>query len=111
MGQKTLEAQYETVVKLTNKSHPMAYGDQTFKKSDLVHMYQAHGDNRTVSKTVKSVKTEEHPKIPVDQRDIELLQVFYQYLRSDENEDGTKLPPAELAGVAARRSSLASELT
>lgn len=36
---KTLEAQYETVVQLTNKSHPQEYGDQSFKKTDTVGIY------------------------------------------------------------------------
>jgi len=113
---KSLEAQYETVVKLTNKSHPQIYGTETWKSSDLVDMFQAHGSSNATTLTAtagantKKAATDEFPKHAVDQRDIELLQVFYKYLRADEHDDGTKMTPTELASSGAKRSAIADDL-
>jgi hypothetical protein len=38
---QTLEEQYQQVVKLTNKSHPIEYGTQTFKTTDHAKDYLA----------------------------------------------------------------------
>lgn len=109
----TLEMQYEKVVKLTPKSHPQMYGTDAIQ-TDFVDHYQ--GSTIRTTATTTTPTDDEVPKIPVDQRDIELLQLFYRYLRSDEDASGAKLPAeATLRAVAARggateRSSLAAEL-
>jgi legumain len=102
---KTLEQQFQTVVKLTNKSHPTEYGDKTFT-SDEVHTYQGHGSANT---TVTTATGPAARKTPVDQRDIELLQMFYSYMRSDETAEGAK-KQSLTAADASKRSGLALEL-
>jgi len=92
VGEKrTLEEQFEVVVKLTNKSHPTAYGDQSWKNSERVDDYQAHAwhgaQEGSTTSTSFRIDAAAHA---VDQRDIELLQVFYQYLRAP----APTLPPS-----------------
>jgi len=118
----SLEQQYEKVVKLTNKSHPTMYGTETWKSSAYVEDFQGHvGGNSTTAQKKGSagVSANANPnsaaasqieKHAVDQRDIELLQVFYNYLRADEHADGTKMTPAELAASNTDRSDVATQL-
>lgn len=119
----SLDMQYERVVKLTAKSHPQMYGTETWKDSMYVEDFQGHVSNSSTGVMKKkkqtnaasasaSVAAPATKKDAVDQRDVELLQVFYQYLRADEHSDGTKMTPTELSAssTGTRRGEIADEL-
>eukprot|EP00591_Stephanopyxis_turris_P003386 CAMPEP_0195517158 /NCGR_PEP_ID=MMETSP0794_2-20130614/10103_1 /TAXON_ID=515487 /ORGANISM="Stephanopyxis turris, Strain CCMP 815" /LENGTH=525 /DNA_ID=CAMNT_0040645923 /DNA_START=98 /DNA_END=1675 /DNA_ORIENTATION=+ len=78
---RTLEEQYEYIVKVTNKSHPLQFGTTTFE-SDKVADYLApkkEGDDDD-----EDVTGEDAPvRRAVDTHDIELVQDFYKYIRAE----------------------------
>jgi legumain len=75
---ETLEDQYNVVKKLTNLSHVMQYGDESFTGEPIGNYM---GDS---TKKVAAVAAE--PKVPsssVRSRDIPLHLAYYRYLRAD----------------------------
>jgi legumain len=75
---ETLAAQYTEVKKLTNLSHVMQYGDQTYTSDPIGDFL---GDT---SKKVLGVPTEIAPSSSsVRSRDIPLHLAYYRYLRAD----------------------------
>jgi len=103
---QTLEEQYEQVVKLTNKSHPIEYGTQTFATTDHAKDYMApmaaavpssiSEEQRATDKSIKLAST-------VDTRDVELVQTFYKYLRATSEERISGGLAAELTALVKGR--------
>jgi legumain len=91
---QTLEEQFEQVVRLTNKSHPIEYGDQTFKTINEARDFLAPSSSVQSSSALHSGATatsqaaalELKLASAVDTRDIELVQQFYLYLRASDAE-------------------------
>jgi len=79
---ETLEAQYTEVKKLTNLSHVMQYGDQTYTSDPIGDFL---GD--TTSAKVAAETTEIAPSSSnVRSRDIPLHLAYYRYLRADQTD-------------------------
>jgi legumain len=100
---QTLEEQFEQVVRLTNKSHPIEYGDQSFKTINEAKDFLAPSSSMLSSSiqpssmqsssahsgaTAASQAAALELKLvsAVDTRDIELVQQFYLYLRASDAE-------------------------
>jgi legumain len=79
---ETLEAQYTEVKKLTNLSHVMQYGDQTYTSDPIGNFL---GD--TTSKKIVSVpKDASSSSSNVRSRDIPLHLAYYRYLRAESSD-------------------------
>jgi len=78
---ETLEAQFTEVKKLTNLSHVMQYGDQTYTSDPIGNFL---GD--TTSKKAVSVPKEAGSSSSVRSRDIPLHLAYYRYLRAESSD-------------------------
>jgi len=76
---ETLEEQFTLVKKLTNLSHVMQYGDQTYT-TDKIGDFLGDTTKKVVPLTPASEQT---PSSSVRSRDIPLHLAYYRYLRAD----------------------------
>jgi len=79
--EETLIAQFNVVKKMTDKSHVMQYGDQSFT-NDPIGDYMGDSSNNATRKVISESK----PSVNVDSRDIPLHLAYYNYIRADKSD-------------------------
>ncbi len=90
---QTLETQFETIVTLTNKSHPMQYGDVSWTDDVLSEFF---GTSDSISKNNKKKQNQKNNISTVKSRDIPMHLAYYEYLRHEDEVDfKTKMEKAK----------------
>eukprot|EP00755_Sulcionema_specki_P015049 Sspe_Gene.943::Locus_319_Transcript_1_1_Confidence_1.000_Length_1245::g.943::m.943/K01369/LGMN; legumain len=82
LQKETLEEQFEKVKKLTNKSHVMQYGAQGIASEPAANFEGRGGTGKNTTQAMKRGEVSASSAAAVDSRDIGLVTLFYQYIRS-----------------------------
>ena len=88
---ESLGDQFTTVKKLTNKSHPLEFGDETFV-SDTISQYQGSGAKKAMfsgskpASAMDEAESEMRLASSVDSRDIAVHLKFFEYMRATDME-------------------------
>lgn len=90
---ETLDTQFDTVLKRTDKSHVMKYGTMDFT-SEVVGNFQGVCDSKqTISNFLRSVQKVENTKkyAAVESRDAKMDYLYNKYLRTNSAQDAKEL--------------------
>jgi legumain len=82
--EESLQTQFETVKKLTAKSHVMQYGDLSWTSDPIGDFMGDTSNNGSLTTTPRK------PSVDVKSRDIPLHLAYYQYIRSDSEDFATR---------------------
>lgn len=95
---ETLDTQFDAVLKRTDQSHVMKFGDMHFT-SEVIGNFQGVCDTKsTLSNFLRSIRSVEPTKkyASVESRDIKMDYLYNKYLRTNSHEDAQELQ-AEIA--------------
>jgi len=96
---ETLEEQFTIVKKLTNLSHVMQYGDQTYTSEPIGNYL---GDTTAVKAVVPPTQEVTGSNSNVESRNIPLHLAYYRYLRADQSDvEGRRKLATELQSTLA----------